>query len=154
MSRIRDVRANRDWEDTHPVSDGWERRIPDRGIEKPTVDAAVAAVPMSVAGLAVPGSKGSIPGAVTRSLSPKERLWLRKGRLEPCFLCVHFRTNAVTPEEKAELWKRLVEEHGWSERSVAMDLGNPDQFEFCSVYELLTHRNATCPTSFKRREEP
>lgn len=81
-----------------------------------------------------------------------EKLWDEKRYREPCYLCEHFKEDAISRDEKILFWKNLIKDHGWSKRAVKDDLGNPDNFALCDLYESLTHRMASCPRGWRARK--
>lgn len=157
MDKPRDIRSSNDWVDTGETAettDDWMQGIPSEGIEREAIlEAVPAIIPTTLGRTAVPGSKG-IKGVLTKQHSEREVMLNRKKALEPCWMCVHFNADEFTLLEKELLLKRLlVEEHGWpSEKIVEAELGSPEKYGYCRIFELLTHRDATCLRYFVRRK--
>ena len=156
--KIRDIRSPEDWQDTGQdihQTDDWADNVPREGLEEEARRRSFAApinVETTFGGVRVPGSSG-IQGQLSRTVGERDALWMRKQEREPCFLCVHFDSQAFTRPEKFQLLQALIKEHGWSPDMVEMDLGTLDGWGYCRVYKTLNHPQASCPRHFKRRDD-
>lgn len=95
------------------------------------------------------GSPYSIRSRVIHNLTEVEKLWQLKMLREPCLLCEHFRPGVITRAEKDLFYRNLIAEHGWTEDAIKGDLGNPDNFEFCELHNILTHKQASCRSGWR-----
>jgi len=154
----RDVPRSPDWQDTgdtvEATHDAWGPRISDEGITGPELGVVRLPVKTTFGEMEIPGPTGQPRGLrhqITHTISPTQQHWLRKQQEEPCFRCVHF-IDRFTPEQKAGFIEALAKEHGWTTELITLDIGNISNYRYCRVYELLTHKMASCPRYFRPKD--
>ena len=79
--------------------------------------------------------------------------WKRKMEREPCWMCKHFKFRQFTNDEKLRFVMNLVQDQGWTPEMVRGEMGDLGKFEYCQVYQLLTHRDASCPPYWVKRDD-
>lgn len=159
MAETRDVRSSKDWVDGDSIETDrkWMDGIHlDENELKSEVEPAF--IPLTDdAGNPLSGRDGhsmGIRSVVTRSPDELKTAWAKKQARDPCWMCRHFVFRALSRNEKLLLVRKyLVKEHGWTEEAVKGDIGNVDAYEWCRVYELMTHKMASCPRHFQLRED-
>lgn len=155
----KDVRGDGSWTDGPKVGGpndnlDWAENLEDTGPEAVGIKTEIPLTTDGASSVINPatGKPFGVRTNIVRDLSQSERLWQQKLVREPCFLCEHFRPGVVSRSEKIQLWKSLIKEHGMSEQGVRKGLGNPDDFELCEIYMLMTHKSASCPKHWKPKK--
>lgn len=154
----RDIRSSKDWIDNPSIREDttWTRDVPDDDVT-PQTRAVPTAIPMSTDGgvsLVNPdGTPMAMRSVVSRTKDEIQILWDRKQMREPCFMCKWFKCRVFNPEEKNLLFLLLSKEHGWKQEWVEGEFNDPHDFEFCVLHETLTHKNASCPRGFRKRDD-
>ncbi len=156
---IRDIRSQDDWEDREEIhgDQAWRENIELTDAEQRST-VMPAAIPLTTDdGQRIVGRDGhaaAMQTVLTQTPDAVKLAWAKKQARDPCWMCEHFKFRMITRDEKLLLLQKLlVQEHGWTEDGVRGDLGSVDNFEWCRVYELLTHKNASCPRLFKLRSD-
>jgi hypothetical protein len=155
----KDIRGDGSWQDGPKVGApddklDWASRLESHGPEAVGLKTAIPITGGDHRTVINPstGKPFGVRTNIIRNLSESDSLWQQKLVLEPCFLCEHFRPGAVTRAEKGELWKSMISEHGRTKKGMSQGLGNPDDFELCEIYMLMTHMSASCPRHWKARK--
>jgi hypothetical protein len=160
----KDIRSGDDWQETgstHRTNQRWLERVPTDDL-KPLTKAVRAAIPMQTVGeegtggVDIVGPDGrplTMRSEVARTEDELALAWKRKMEREPCWMCKHFRFRVLTEEQKLRFVMNLVKDHGWTEQMIRGEIGDLSKFEYCPVYELLTHRDASCPDYWVKRSD-
>lgn len=159
MGDNKDIRSGRDYEDTGFTLRGdtsWMERVPTDDL-RPKIVGVRTAIPLqSDSGVDLVDQHGrpmSIKSQVSKTKDEIAQAWKRKQEKEPCWMCKHFKRGLFTPQQKLNFLRDLFVEHGMTEEMIAGEVGDISKFEYCPVYELLTHQNASCPRYWIRRED-
>jgi len=159
MNENKDIRSGADYEDTGFTIRGdqeWMRDVPVDDL-RPRVVGVRTNIPMqSDAGVNLVDSTGrpmSIKSSVTHTHDEILQAWKRKQEMEPCWMCKHFKRGMFTLQQKFNFLRDLFVEHGMTEQMIQGEVGDISMFEYCPVYELLTHPKASCPRYWIRRDD-
>lgn len=155
----KDIRSGDDWQETGSTirtDQRWLERVPTDDL-KPITRAVRTAIPMQTdGGVDLVGPNGrplSMRSEIARTEDEVALAWKRKMEREPCWMCRHFRFKKFTEAEKLRFVMNLVKDHGWTEDMIRGEMGDIGKFEYCPVYKLLTHRSASCPDHWVRRDD-
>ncbi len=159
MGENTDIRSGSDYVDTGFTlrsDQEWLRDVPTDDL-RPRIVGVRTNIPMqSDGGIDLVDSHGrplAMRSQVSRTHDEIAQAWKRKQEKEPCWMCKHFRRGLFSPQQKWNLLRDLFIEHGMTEQMIAGEVGNIQVYEYCPVYELLTHPKASCPRYWVRRDD-
>lgn len=155
----KDIRSGDDWQDTGSSirsDQRWVSKVPVDDL-KPETKGVRTSIPIQTDGgvhlVDANGRPMAMRSEISRTDDEIALAWKRKQEMEPCWMCKHFKRGKFTPDQKRKFLQALIKEHGWTEDMVRGEMGDIDKFEYCPVYELLTHENASCPDHWVKRDD-
>ena len=153
----KEIRSGEDWVDpgyTMRTDQGWLKDVPTDDLV-PETTGLKTKIPMQTdGGVALVGPDGHPMGVRTeliRTDDETQLAWNIYQAAHPCWMCQHFKFRVFTREQKLQFIRDLIRDHGWKPEHIRGEIGNIDLFEYCPVYKLLTHRNASCPKYWVKR---
>lgn len=159
MGEKQDIRSGQDYEDTGYTirSDtSWLAGVPTDDL-RPKITGVRTNIPLqNDAGAKLLDQHGrpmGIKSQVTKTRDEIEQAWKRKQAMQPCWMCKHFKRGLITPQQKMNFLRALFIEHGMTEDMINGEVGDISKFEYCPVYQLLTHEKASCPRYWVKRDD-